>query len=240
MLPAVIDRVVSATPRSVRLQIAVGGPFPFSAGQAVLIGAVGVAVKRPYSIAVGPHEASRSGRLELLMGLGADGTPGPHLPVIGVGTPVEIDGPIGTFLYPERVDTRSVLFVAGGSGIAPLRAMLHEALSADAPPGVSLLYSARTVDDFAFDDELTALAADHRIRYEKTATREIAGPWSGGRGRFSRAQLEAVTDDPDDMLCFVCGPEALVHEVPRMLREIGVPPDRIRVEEWAAPGTATS
>ena len=43
---------------------------------------------------------------------------------------------------------------------------------------------------------------------------------------------------PDDTLCFVCGPEALVHEVPRMLGEIGVTADRIRVEEWAAPRSA--
>jgi ferredoxin-NADP reductase len=34
-------------------------------------------------------------------------------------------------------------------------------------------------------------------------------------------------------LCYVCGPEALVHEVPGMLREIGIPTERIRVEEWA-------
>jgi len=30
----------------------------------------------------------------------------------------------------------------------------------------------------------------------------------------------------------VCGPESLVHEVPRMLHELGVAPERIRVEEW--------
>ncbi len=98
-----------------------------------------------------------------------------------------------------------------------------------------MLYSARTAEEFAFDDELTGLAAQRRIRYEKTATRETGAMWQGSRGRISRAQLEAVVDRPDDTLCFVCGPEALVHEVPRMLGEIGVPPDRIRVEEWAAP-----
>ena len=63
------------------------------------------------------------------MGLGADGSPGPHLPRWTVGTAVEIDGPIGTFRYPDRLTDPAVLFVAGGSGIAPLRAMLHEALT---------------------------------------------------------------------------------------------------------------
>lgn len=239
MLPAIISRVSRATPRSALLQIALARPFAFSAGQAVLIGATGTGITRPYSIAVGPHEAARTGHLELLMGLGADGTPGPHLPSLAAGTPVEIDGPIGTFRYPDRLREPAVLFVAGGSGIAPLRAMLHEALGAPEGPEVSVLYSARTAEEFAFDDELTVLAGDGRIRYEKTATRETGGMWQGGRGRISRAQLEAVVARPDDTLCFVCGPDALVHEVPRMLREIGVAPGRIRVEEWVAPRAAS-
>ncbi len=240
MLPAVIDRVSRATPRSVLLEITLAGPLTFSAGQAVLVGQPGTGLKRPYSIAVGPHEAARSGRLELLIGLGADGSPGPHLPSLAPGTAVEIDGPIGTFRYPARVREPAVAFVAGGSGIAPLRAMLHEALGAAEPPDVSVLYSARTAEEFAFDDELLALAAGGRIRYAKTATRETGGMWQGSRGRISRAQLEAVVARPDDTLCFVCGPEALVHEVPRMLEEIGVASDRIRVEEWATPRAATS
>lgn len=234
MLPAVIHRVHRATPRSALLQVAIARPFAFSAGQAVLIGATGSGIQRPYSIAVGPHEAARTGHLEFLMGLGADGTPGPHLPSLAAGTAVEIDGPIGSFRYPDRMDEPAVLLVAGGSGIAPLRAMLHEALSAPEAPEVSLLYSARTAEEFAFDDELTALAHDGRIRYGKTATREDGAMWQGRRGRISRADLEAVVTRPDDTLCFVCGPDALVHEVPRWLREIGVTPDRIRVEEWAA------
>ena len=169
------------------------------------------------------------------MGLAADGSPGPHLPSLDVGTAVEIDGPIGTFRYPDRLTDPAVLFVAGGSGIAPLRAMWHEALAAPEAPAVSVLYSARTAEEFAFDDELTALADQERIRYAKTATRETSARWQGSRGRISRAQLETVVARPDNTICFVCGPEALVHEVPRMLGEIGVTPDRIRVEEWAAP-----
>lgn len=235
MLPAVIDRVTRATPRSLLLDVALSRPFNFSAGQAVFIGGTGTGLKRPYSIAVGPHEAARSGRLELLIGLGADGSAGPHLPAMEPGTALEIDGPFGTFRYPDHVPEPAVLFVAGGSGIAPLRAMWHEALVAADGPEVSVLYSARTAAEFAFDDELVALARQGRIRYEKTATRETGGMWQGSRGRISRAQLEAAVARPDDTLCFVCGPEALVHEVPRMLGEIGVAADRIRVEEWAAP-----
>ena len=161
-------------------------------------------------------------------------SPGPHLPSVDAGAAVEIEGPIGTFKFPDRVDQPAVLFVAGGTGIAPLRAMLHEALGVELPPRVSVLYSARTATEFAFDDELTELARLGRIRYWKTATRETQPTWQGGQGRISRAQLEAFVDGPDT-LCFICGPEALVHEVPRMLDELGIPTAQIRVEEWAAP-----
>jgi ferredoxin-NADP reductase len=236
--PAIIDRVRRVTPRSVLLELALGEPLAFSAGQAVLVGAAGSALRRPYSIAVGPHEAARTRRLELLVGLGADDTPGPHLPTLAAGTRVDLEGPIGTFVLPDRVDEPALLFVAGGTGIAPLRAMLHEALGAARPPRVSVLYSARTAAEFAFDEELSALARDGRIRYRKTATREPGASWQGGRGRISRAQLESAVEAADT-LCFVCGPAALVHEVPRMLREIGIAPARIRVEEWAAPPAPT-
>lgn len=235
MLPARIADVVQATPRSALVELALPEPFQFCAGQAVLIGGAGTGIRRPYSIAVGPREAARSGRIELLVGLGADGTAGTHLPAMRAGAEIEVEGPIGTFCYPDAVLEKAVLFVAGGSGIAPLRAMLHEALEAGVPSDLSLLYSARTAEEFAFDGEMTSLAKAGRIRFEKTATRETSVRWQGTRGRISRAHLEAVIDSPDDTLCFVCGPEALVHEVPRMLREIGVAPERIRVEEWAAP-----
>jgi ferredoxin-NADP reductase len=223
-----------ATPRSVLLEVRLGEPLPFKAGQAVLIGAGDSGPRRPYSIAAGPAASARAHTVELLVGIGDDGTPGPHLPVILPGTEVTVEGPLGTFVYPERVAERSVLFVAGGSGIAPLRAMLQEALEGDDAPRIGLLYSARAPEEFAFDAELRAIADGGRLRYQRTATREAGPSWHGERGRISRAHLEALVETPDT-LCFVCGPAALVHEVPRMLRDIGVAPGRIRVEEWAVP-----
>jgi ferredoxin-NADP reductase len=49
--------------------------------------------------------------------------------------------------------------------------------------------------------------------------------------------LEAAVEDAET-LCFVCGPESLVHEVPRMLYDIGIASSRVRVEEWAVPAPA--
>ena len=238
MLTATLRHLEHATPRSLLLRMQTHGQFVFAAGQAALIGEHGLGQRRPYSIAVGPAEASRGGVIEMLVGLGSDGTPGPHLPAPIPGLVIDLEGPFGTFTFPDSPSERTFLFVAGGTGIAPLRSMLHQALEGDPAWRLHVLYSARSIDEFAFDEELQRLAADGRIRYLKTVTRETTDPsWHGGRGRISRAHLEMVADDADT-LCFVCGPAALVHDVPRMLSEVGIAPTRIRVEEWATPRVA--
>lgn len=234
LLTATLESVLPATPRAYLLRVAPEHPLAFAAGQAAAIGQPGQGLRRPYSIAVGPEEAARDRRLEFLVGAGPDGSVGPHLPELAVGMTLDLEGPFGTFTFPADPPERHFLFVAGGSGVAPLRSMLHHALSGDPSWRLSMIYSARTPDEFAFDTELTALAADKRIRYRRTATRDPGPDWAGDRGRVSRALLETVVED-DATLCFVCGPESLVHEVPRMLLEMGVAPGRVRVDEWAGP-----
>jgi len=56
--------------------------------------------------------------------------------------------------------------------------------------------------------------------------------WSGARGRLDRAALSELIRDPET-LCFVCGPPALVADMPAVLRELGIPRTRIRIEEWS-------
>jgi CDP-4-dehydro-6-deoxyglucose reductase/3-phenylpropionate/trans-cinnamate dioxygenase ferredoxin reductase subunit/phenol hydroxylase P5 protein len=237
LLPATIDAVSTATPRALHVRLRLDTPFAFAPGQAALIGAHGSDERRPYSIAVGPEEAARTGCLEFLIGLAADGVPGPHLPRVEPGERVDVEGPFGTFTFPSAPSERSFLFVAGGSGIAPIRSMLHHALAVDRGWRVSLAYSARVPEELAFDSELRALAESSGLRYYATTTRHTGEGWSGGRTRIDRALLAHCVADPET-LCFVCGPESLVHEVPRMLRELGVADARIRVEEWAAASPA--
>jgi NAD(P)H-flavin reductase len=227
--------IVEAVPtaRTALVRAALDGPFRFAAGQAVLVGVHGQHDRRPYSIAAGPAEVGRTGVLDLLVGVGDRGTAGPHLPELTAGVRVDIEGPFGTFRFPERPAERQFLFVAGGSGIAPLRAMVHEALGGDPEWTLSLVYSARQPDQLAFDEEFLALARAGRLVYRRTVTRHAGPDWTGGRGRIGPALLRSVIRGPET-LAFVCGPDALVHDVPRMLRSAGIQPFRIRVEEWAA------
>lgn len=230
LLTLTIGEIVPMTARSrlVRIDLA-GHPFPYAAGQAVKAGSHGSAVRKPYSIASAPEDTARYGWIELLLGLDEHGSAGTHLR-LEPGAPVDVEGPLGTFTFPEQPAERRFLFVAGGTGIAPLRAMIHHALAI--PHGeVGLVYSARTPDDFAFEEEFRALARDGRIELRQTVTRETGTAWNGGRGRISRTDLAPLVHDTAT-LCFICGPASLVDGTKRLLEEIGVPREQIRIEEW--------
>jgi ferredoxin-NADP reductase len=226
-----IREVIAATPRAriVRLDLD-GRPFQFAAGQAIKVGSRGSETRRPYSIASAPEDAQLHHHLELLIGQREDGDADGL--VLERGIEVDVEGPLGSFTFPDHPAEDSFLFVAGGTGIAPLRAMLrHAILGARQPRHVGLLYSARTPDEFAFADEFHVLAAGGQIEFRQTITRETDREWSGSRGRIDRSQLLQIVHGPDT-LCFVCGPRALVDEMPRLLKEIGVADGKIRIEEW--------
>ena len=163
------------------------------------------------------------------IGVDADGTPGTHL-TLDRGQLVDVEGPLGTFTFPSAPDERRFVFIAGGTGIAPLRSMLRHALTLP-HRNIGLFYSARTPDEFAYEGELRALADAGAIELRQTVTRATDADWTGPRGRLNRDALAELVHDPAT-LCFVCGPPALVDEMPKILTDLGIPRTRIRVEEW--------
>jgi ferredoxin-NADP reductase len=222
----------TATPGTRIVRLALGPqPFEFLAGQAVLIGAPGQDQPRPYSIASSPEETRRTGLLEFLMKVDDGGDPGPHLRGLARGMNVEVVGPYGTFVFPPDPPERRFLFIAGGTGIAPLRSMLRHALASRVPGEFAVAYSARTPNDFAYRDELRRLVRAGRIRLELMVTREAPPRWRGHRGRVGQPRLTPLVTDPAT-LCFICGPPPMLVEMPPILTALGVPSDRILMETW--------
>lgn len=227
-----IAAVESATPRARIVHLDMRGvAFPFEPGQAIWIGAHGQPQRKPYSIASAPEDLSSEGRLQLLVGVDATGVAGAHLP-LEAGVELDIEGPGGGFTFPVNPKERRFLFVAGGTGIAPLRSMLRHALTVP-HESIGLMYSARLPEEHAYAAELQAMAGAGSIELRFTATRVTSDDaWTGGRGRMTQQDLAPLVHDPHT-LCFVCGPQALVDEVPGMLHALGVLPECVRIEEWA-------
>jgi len=233
LLTLPIREVLPATPRARIARLDLNGhAFGYAAGQAIRIANHGFEKRHPYSIAGSPADARREGCLELLVGVDHEGTPGEHL-TLDAGQLVDVEGPLGTFTFPPDPEERRFVFIAGGTGIAPLRAMLRHAMAIPHCE-IGLLYSARTADEFAYQDEFRALARTGRLELKQTVTRAAGEDWTGGRGRIGPAVLEPLVHDRAT-LCFICGPAAMVDEMPRVLQEIGIPRARIRIEEWGEP-----
>ena len=233
LVTAPLEDVVASTPRSRLLTIDLGGrALAFLPGQAMMVAAHGRAERRPYSIACSPERAAERGRIELLIGLERDGDLGANLAPVEPGMLLDLEGPMGVFTFPPEPAQNWMLFVAGGTGIAPLRAMLDHAMRLRPAPRISLLYSARRSDEFAFIDELRAHADAGVLELHQTVTRDASATWAGKRGRIGRAHFEAVLHAPSDTLTFVCGPTALVNESVSTLQALGVPESQIRTEQW--------
>jgi NAD(P)H-flavin reductase len=225
--------VLPATPRSHLVTLDLQGQsLPFEPGQAVMVGAHGKAERRPYSIACSPERVVEIGHLELLVSLEPGGSLGANFGDVGPGTLVDVDGPIGAFTLPASSVEAWVLFVAGGAGIAPLRAMLDHLLRARPAHRPALLYSARRADEFAFIEELRAHSDAGVVELHQTVTRDAGPTWTGQRGRIGPAHFEALLHEPAETLSFVCGPDAFVRESVATMIALGVSEAQINMESW--------
>lgn len=227
---ASVRQVEPVTPRSRLVTLDLGGhAFAFEAGQAVLAAPAGQP-GRPYSIACSPERAAAIGGVELLVGVGAPDAPAP-LACARPGDEAEVNGPLGDFRFVTAPGVSHLLFIAGGTGIAPLRSMLDHAQRHHPDLRMAVMYSARQPDEFAFLPELRALEAAGALELHQTVTRGDEA-WEGPRGRIGRAHFEAVLHDPASTLGFVCGPPGMVAEAVTTLVALGIPDRAIRREEW--------
>lgn len=241
MLTWRIGEVVETIPdtqRTKRLFLEVPGWEGHRAGQHVdvrLTAEDGYQAQRSYSIASAPED----GRVELLVERLEDGEVSPYLTdELRIGDGLELRGPIGGWFAWEAREGGPLLLVAGGSGIAPLMAMIrhHKAAGSDVP--IRLLFSSRSYEDVIFREELESLAAENNtLEITHTLTRSTPPGWTGYDRRIDEEMLGEVAFSPEDRpLAFVCGPTPLVEMVATDLVGLGHDPTRVKTERFGPTG----
>jgi len=205
-----------------------GAEFSFVAGQAVTLGMSGSPLRKPYSIASAPWELARTGLLQVLVQIEDSSGLDPHLELAAPGTELDLVGPFGAFGLPAD-PSPPLVFIAGGTGIAPLRSMLIEFLGQPTSQPVMLIYSARSLDEFAFRADFAALEAAGRLASHLTVTRDER-QWSGRRGRISEELLREALPSPE-ATCLVCGPSQFNNDARSLLMKLGVSETRILIEK---------
>jgi ferredoxin-NADP reductase len=130
------------------------------------------------------------------------------------------------------------LLIAGGSGIAPLMAMLRHRARRKVRAPALLLYSSRSLEDVIYREELDAMARrDPDLRVVNTLTRKQPEGWMGHRRRIDKALLaEACFPPEQNPKIFVCGSTPLVEDVSRLLVELGHDPLPIKTERFGPSG----
>jgi len=226
------------TPRTKSLFLEIPGWEGHRAGQHVdvrLTAEDGYQAQRSYSIASAPE----NGRVELLVERLDDGEVSPYLTdEIRVGDGLELRGPIGGWFAWEAREGGHLLLVAGGSGIAPLMAMIRHRKAAGNATSVRLLYSSRSYEEIIFREELEALAAeDTSLEIIHTLTRSAPPEWEGYHRRIDAEMLAEIAPAAEEgPLAFVCGPTPLVETVATDLVGLGHEPARVKTERFGPTG----
>jgi predicted ferric reductase len=144
------------------------------------------------------------------------------------GTRVLIEGPYGR-LADAAAGRSTITMIASGIGITPLRGLLEELPYR--PGDATLIYRARTPEDFVFRAELDELAARRGIRMVYLAgPRGSDGSWAPARPDGSELLLEQVVPDLAEHEVYVCGPEGWMSSVANAARLIGVPERHLHLE----------
>ncbi len=227
------------TPRAASIVLELPGWPGHLAGQHVdlrLTAEDGYQAERSYSLASAPEDEALVLTVERL----AAGEVSPYLvDELRPGDELELRGPIGGYFAWEESLGGPLLLVAGGSGVVPLRAMLrhHRARRSTVP--VRLLYSARTLADVIYREELEALAVAGAVDLRLVLTREQADGRRGRSRRIDRRLLEEAAWPPTARpLVYVCGPTGFVEAVAQALVDLGHDPARVRTERFGATGGA--
>jgi len=144
------------------------------------------------------------------------------------GTKVGIRGPFGTSFPMEKMAGHNILLVAGGLGLAPLRAPIYWACEhRDEFKDVHVLYGTKSPDQMLFTYQYEEWERVDHIKLH-TIVEEANGDWKGKIGLITDLFKE-IDITPDDTYAIVCGPPVMFKFVCDHLDDLGIPMNRMFV-----------
>jgi ferredoxin-NADP reductase len=235
---AEIIAVKQETPRVRSLSLAVADWPGHRAGQHVdirLTAADGYQAQRSYSIA-SPPEAEF---VELTVETIEDGEVSSYLTgEARIGDKFELRGPIGGYFVWTAAKPGPLVLIAGGSGVAPLMAMLRYRAKVGHPAPATLVYSSRGFADIIYRDELDRLVReDATLQVHHTLTRTQPADWTGYRRRIDAAMLTEIgLPALAAANIYICGPTGMVEGAAQALIGLGIGARQIRTERFGPSG----
>ena len=134
--------------------------------------------------------------------------------IVGCGFPV------------EDHKGHDLVFVAMGIGLAPLRSTLRHLLRSRKDYGrLVVLYGARTVDDFCFEDEMATEWREQGVELRQVIS-QPNGDWSGPTG-YVQSLLDHIVPELKVPVALICGSREMIEQTRLQLLNLGFAPDKI-------------
>lgn len=145
---------------------------------------------------------------------------------------LRLNGPMGTFFIRKCKNT-DIFFLATGSGIAPVKAMLESLI--DVPEdhraqSITVLWGGRKTEDLYID--IAAIPSVHR--YIPVISRPNED-WTGAKG-YVQDILLSTTPDLSKAAVYACGSESMINDAKKLLCNAGLPAARFYSDAFVSSG----
>jgi sulfhydrogenase subunit gamma (sulfur reductase) len=142
------------------------------------------------------------------------------------GETIDLIGIAGHGFKLDEQKHRDLVFVAMGTGVAPLRSALRHVLKRKHHFGqLVVLYGARTPDDFCYRDE-TDTWEDAGVELRQVISRPDGHDWSGPTG-YVQSLLDNVLPRLKSPVALICGSKEMIDQTRERLRKMGFKPEEI-------------
>lgn len=208
---------------------------PFQAGQYISLSVEtgGIRTSRPYSICSPPNQI---GYYEITVRRVENGlVSGYLLGQVKRGDVLESSGPCGLFHYNPIFHDKTMVCIAGGSGITPFMSMIQEVVDCGIDRTIYLFYGNRSSTDVIFHDRLRSIAEKFdNIRYIPVIEEPDAG-YEGAKGLITGSLIKDAIGDINGKTFYLCGPQAMYDFCLKELKQLGVPARKTRREVYGPP-----
>jgi benzoate/toluate 1,2-dioxygenase reductase subunit len=212
------------------MELPADADFDFRSGQYVRVHVPGTDAWRSYSMASTIHDLPR---VDLLLRVLDDGMMSNYLrETCKVGDAIDIEGPYGMFFW--RPSKAQHIMVAGGTGLAPMLAMLDEIRGLSGKkPKVLLSFGCATEDNLFCLDELEIRAAWMPTLKNRVSVSQPGEGYTGLVGNpVSVITAQDITDP--EAVAYLCGPPGMIEAARAHLESLGVKRENIYAEHFSA------
>ena len=230
-----LDSKRQLTPSIMELTFVSSDPVSYEAGQFMQfrIPHINEILSRHYSVATRPHPTQFVFNIRQLPSPSEGIPPGigsNYLCNLEAGARVDAVGPFGAFQLTKE-NSHTQVFIGGGAGVAPLRALIQSELAADSPRRCIFFYGARYEKELCYRNEFER---EERLTYIPVLSESAkSDDWTGPTGFVHETAMKWLAGKNKETLdIYVCGPPPMLEATLKSLADFGVPRERIKFDDF--------